>query len=302
MQKPETGRCNSCIRKKTICEYPDADCKDFEGPYARGKLPIGLTTPVATHPSFRGVDYDTYLVNKRAFAWEESGGNSLAVDSSPIDSFRPATPPLESSSLPRFNSSLPKTPLKMKPVKTGSAPRRTKLKAGTSGDKVQRRPKQSAITTNGPPPAYSMERGLGTVQEAYREWYQGLEGRPSVIHMETTYGNAWRTRNTDVKFFQNRRRLIEEVDRLKAEHGEEVAIAMMDERRQKLLVAEITASKNKNPKNKKAVTGLNKLEKCIDDEARAKGAALMSVDNKKGKGGDDPVDHGWEDEEEEEEE
>ena len=56
-----------------------------------------------------------------------------------------------------------------------------------------------------------MSRCLETVEEAYREWYIGLNGAPSIVEMEQRYGTKWRRAGADRKYFQRRKKIMEKI-------------------------------------------------------------------------------------------
>lgn len=50
-------------------------------------------------------------------------------------------------------------------------------------------------------PQYRMSRDISTLQEMVREWYEGLDGGPSVRQLEAQYGSKWRTKNDAERVF-----------------------------------------------------------------------------------------------------
>lgn len=57
-------------------------------------------------------------------------------------------------------------------------------------------------------PQYRMSRTIATLQEMVREWYEGLDGGPSVRQLEAQYGSKWRTKNDAERVFLGRRKVI----------------------------------------------------------------------------------------------
>lgn len=57
-------------------------------------------------------------------------------------------------------------------------------------------------------PQYRMSRDISTLQEMVREWYEGLDGGPSVRQLEAQYGSKWRTKNDAERVFLGRRKVI----------------------------------------------------------------------------------------------
>ncbi|KAF1986577.1 hypothetical protein K402DRAFT_126669 [Aulographum hederae CBS 113979] len=71
-------------------------------------------------------------------------------------------------------------------------------------------------TSTGLPPAYSMSRSHTTVRQLCEEWYSGIDGQPSIRHLEEHWGRAWRRASTEDVFFGRRRVIIDELERLVA--------------------------------------------------------------------------------------
>jgi len=55
---------------------------------------------------------------------------------------------------------------------------------------------------------FKMDRTVRTLNDAWREWFDGFTGRPSVKAMEERYGTAWRKSPADTKFYNRRHFLI----------------------------------------------------------------------------------------------
>lgn len=86
-------------------------------------------------------------------------------------------------------------------------------------------PTSSLSTTSGPQPTsatptaattapiYTLSRKLVTVTDVWREYKQGLGGKPSVEHLETEYGTAWRKDRAESRFYSRRRELYVAIEK-----------------------------------------------------------------------------------------
>lgn len=81
-------------------------------------------------------------------------------------------------------------------------------------------PSSSAVAAaphTGPPPlsmGFSQSRTIGTVMDLWREWAEGLGGRPSVRSMEEAYGPRWRRhRPGESMMFSRRKVVVDEIVR-----------------------------------------------------------------------------------------
>ena len=59
---------------------------------------------------------------------------------------------------------------------------------------------------------YSMSRNIVTVRDVYREWSTGLGTGPAVKSLEETYGTKWRKADKDMRHFNRRKLIIDEVE------------------------------------------------------------------------------------------
>ncbi|CAD6924348.1 unnamed protein product [Tilletia controversa] len=85
-------------------------------------------------------------------------------------------------------------------------------------------------------PIYQLSRSLSTIAEVWMEWDVGVNGCASVKELERLYGARWRPSPTERKFFSNRKRLWDAVEKLsKHRRVEGKAAAMELERRRKIL-------------------------------------------------------------------
>lgn len=64
-----------------------------------------------------------------------------------------------------------------------------------------------------------MNREISTVHDLWREWSIGLGTGPSVKSLEEAWGPRWRQTPTETRFFNRRRIIIDEVNRLVKESG-----------------------------------------------------------------------------------
>ena len=69
---------------------------------------------------------------------------------------------------------------------------------------------------------YKMNRNLVTVVDVWREYSVGVNGGPSIKHLEETYNTKWRTQGqnrTESRFFNRRLNIYKEVQKLSTERG-----------------------------------------------------------------------------------
>ena len=60
---------------------------------------------------------------------------------------------------------------------------------------------------------YEMDRTIQAVPTLWREWTEGLRGRPAVETLERKYGSRWRTTQKNKTFFFRRKLIIDEIRR-----------------------------------------------------------------------------------------
>jgi hypothetical protein len=60
-------------------------------------------------------------------------------------------------------------------------------------------------------PQYKMSQYLNSVEELWREFYDGLKGGPSIVSLEQDFGKKWCNSAADSKFFSKRKLIIEMV-------------------------------------------------------------------------------------------
>jgi hypothetical protein len=68
------------------------------------------------------------------------------------------------------------------------------------------------LNPDDPPLTYCMSRTITSVQDLWREWYNGLAGFPSVQALEAAYGAKWRPKQSERMFFGRRKLIIDEVN------------------------------------------------------------------------------------------
>ncbi|KAI3655070.1 hypothetical protein MP228_000450 [Amoeboaphelidium protococcarum] len=61
---------------------------------------------------------------------------------------------------------------------------------------------------------YKMNRSVVTVNTLWQEWTSGIAGGPAVQDLEATFGTKWRKDQTESKFFNRRRVIIDEIKRM----------------------------------------------------------------------------------------
>jgi len=77
------------------------------------------------------------------------------------------------------------------------------------------------------PPLYRMRRDLGTVEQLYREWTQGLQGCLAIRELDRRYGNRWRRgRSDEIQFYSLRSQIFREIERIAVTDGVTEVIAM----------------------------------------------------------------------------
>jgi len=82
-------------------------------------------------------------------------------------------------------------------------------------------------------PTYKLSRSLHTVHDLWKEWTEGLCGGPAVKDLEERWGTEWRKEDTERRFFNNRRVVLNEVKRVAAEQkiSEAEAVEVVERRR-----------------------------------------------------------------------
>jgi hypothetical protein len=63
-------------------------------------------------------------------------------------------------------------------------------------------------------PHYKMSRAIRTVNDLWREWKQGIGAFPSIEQLENNWGTRWRSDPTESKFYNRRKTIIKEIQRL----------------------------------------------------------------------------------------
>ena len=81
-----------------------------------------------------------------------------------------------------------------------------------------------------PPVNYRMSRTIATVHDLWREWSLGIGSGPSVKALEDIWGTKWRNSDAERRFFNRRRIIIDEVNRMVKEESitVEEAIRILD--------------------------------------------------------------------------
>ena len=93
--------------------------------------------------------------------------------------------------------------------------------------------------TPDPFPEYRMNRAISTIREMVQEWYEGIDGGPSVKSLEVKYGSKWRTKNDAERVYLGRRKVIiqrlEELEKQERGHKtREMIVDEMEEERKTL--------------------------------------------------------------------
>ncbi|CAD6890814.1 unnamed protein product [Tilletia laevis] len=85
-------------------------------------------------------------------------------------------------------------------------------------------------------PAMSQDRGISSCAELWREYKDGLKGMPSVEHMDSEWGAAWRASEKDRKHYERRMRIIGKIKDLAVEKkvSEKVALVLLEHARNQL--------------------------------------------------------------------
>ena len=63
-------------------------------------------------------------------------------------------------------------------------------------------------------PDFKMSRTIVSVVDLHREYVEGLGGNPAVKDMERQYGTKWRLSTADRKFFNRRKVIYDEIERI----------------------------------------------------------------------------------------
>jgi hypothetical protein len=58
-------------------------------------------------------------------------------------------------------------------------------------------------------PIYVMSRTIKTIDQLWREWFEGLAPHPSIETLEARYGSAWRQPQQERTWFSRRKRIID---------------------------------------------------------------------------------------------
>ncbi|KAG2191953.1 hypothetical protein INT47_004736 [Mucor saturninus] len=74
------------------------------------------------------------------------------------------------------------------------------------------------INSNGMP-CYLMSRGIVSVNDLWREWTEGLCGGHAIKDLERRWGTRWRKEETEKKFFNRRRLIINEIERYASQNN-----------------------------------------------------------------------------------
>ncbi|CAN6645003.1 hypothetical protein TRVA0_020S02630 [Trichomonascus vanleenenianus] len=62
-------------------------------------------------------------------------------------------------------------------------------------------------------PPFIMDRSIQYVADAYKEWYEGINGQPSVVEFDAIYGKVWHKRSSgDNSWYYSRKKLVNEID------------------------------------------------------------------------------------------
>jgi hypothetical protein len=72
-----------------------------------------------------------------------------------------------------------------------------------------------------------MKRDLGTVEQLYREWTQGLQSCLAIRELNRRYGNRWRRgRSDEIQFYSLRSQIFREIERVALANGVTELVAM----------------------------------------------------------------------------
>lgn len=80
-------------------------------------------------------------------------------------------------------------------------------------------------------PQYRMSREISTLPQMVQEWYEGLDGGPSIRQLEIKYGSKWRTKNDAERVFLGRRKtIIRKIEEsIRASNGKRTFDEIVDE-------------------------------------------------------------------------
>jgi Centromere DNA-binding protein complex CBF3 subunit, domain 2/Transcriptional activator of glycolytic enzymes len=88
-------------------------------------------------------------------------------------------------------------------------------------------PQHPSLQPQEQPPLYRMRRDLGTVEQLYREWTQGLQGCLAIRELDRRYGNRWRRgRSDEIQFYSLRSQIFREIERIALANGVTELVAM----------------------------------------------------------------------------
>ena len=83
-------------------------------------------------------------------------------------------------------------------------------------------------------PTYSMSRGIVSIPDLWREWYEGLCGNYSISELERRWGTQWRKSEKEKKFFNRRYAIIKEIERYAVERGISTQTAVEEAERNRM--------------------------------------------------------------------
>ncbi|KAL9932371.1 hypothetical protein V8E36_008850 [Tilletia maclaganii] len=85
-------------------------------------------------------------------------------------------------------------------------------------------------------PTYRMSRSLSSITDVWKEWEEGLNGETSVRQLEKLHGARWRSTPTERKFYSNRKRLVDAIEKQaeRARNTPRQAASQLEEARESL--------------------------------------------------------------------
>lgn len=81
------------------------------------------------------------------------------------------------------------------------------------------------------PPQNVMQKGLKTVAAIWKEWSEGLDGKPSLQSLNNKWGTKWRSSAADRKLYSNRLQIIKEIQKRSGNNPVQLGIQELEDLR-----------------------------------------------------------------------
>jgi hypothetical protein len=117
-------------------------------------------------------------------------------------------PPTAAQTVASSSTVLPETPVPIARTSTASS---ALLPPDTSSSNVRQLPDQPVKETG--EPIYIMSRTVTTVDQLWREWFEGLAPNPSIQALELKYRALWRQKDSEKTWYSRRKVIIDYVCR-----------------------------------------------------------------------------------------